>query len=123
MPDSAGPRSHHRHGGGFRNRYSRAAHGPSWELLKFIWQMRTLAVSPPQLPQKRADVAMLNANRTRDTLTWIGHASFLLQLGGLNVLTDPHLTERASPLPFGAPRRFNPPALDFADLPPIDALV
>jgi N-acyl-phosphatidylethanolamine-hydrolysing phospholipase D len=123
MADSTPPSSSRSPRGRFRNRYSNSAHGPSWALLKFLWQMRTLAFSPPQLPRRVADVAMLKANRTRDTLTWIGHASFLLQLGGLNVLTDPHLTERASPLPFGAPRRFNPPALEFADLPAIDLVV
>jgi len=46
----------------------------------------------------KPDAAFLAANRTRPTLTWIGHATFLLQLGGVNVLTDPHLSERASPL-------------------------
>jgi N-acyl-phosphatidylethanolamine-hydrolysing phospholipase D len=85
--------------------------------------MRTLVFSPPPLPQRKPDVAWLEANRTETALTWIGHATFLLQIGGLNILTDPHLTERASPLPFGSPRRFNPPALDYADLPKIDVVV
>ncbi|MGH8541354.1 MAG: MBL fold metallo-hydrolase, partial [Stenotrophobium sp.] len=56
-------------------------------------------------------------------LTWIGHASFLVQWNGLNILTDPHLTARASPLRHAGPKRYQPPALDFADLPPIDAVV
>ena len=69
------------------------------------------------------DVAWLKANRTESALTWIGHASFLLQLAGVNLLTDPHLTARASPFGFTGPQRVVPAALDFHDLPHIDAVV
>lgn len=57
------------------------------------------------------------------TATWIGHTSTLLQLGGLNILTDPIWSKRASPLPFAGPRRFSPPGLAFDSLPVIDAIV
>ena len=106
--------------GRYRNRYSAAAHGPSWEFLKFLWNMRVISAQGGELPQRRPDVARLKANRKDSTLTWIGHSSFLLQLHGLNIVTDPHLTARASPLRFAGPRRFNPPALGFADLPGLD---
>ena len=104
----------------YRNRYSTAAHGAGWELTKFLWRMRAQLFRVPSLPGDKPDVAWLRANRSVDALTWIGHASFLLQVQGLNVVTDPHLTSRASPLKHAGPKRFNRPALDFADLPPLD---
>lgn len=104
----------------YRNRYSSAGHGPSWELLKFLWRMRTESVRGAVLPVLAPDVTALKANRQDSRLVWIGHASFLVQLHGLNVVTDPHLTSRASPLRSAGPRRFNRPALGFADLPQLD---
>jgi N-acyl-phosphatidylethanolamine-hydrolysing phospholipase D len=113
------PRSHH-HAGRYRNRYSTAAHGPSWELLKFLWRMRTESVRGTDLPVARPDVEAIRANRSASQLVWIGHASFLLQLHGLNIVTDPHLTRRASPLRIAGPPRFNRPALGFRELPALD---
>ncbi|MGH8541423.1 MAG: MBL fold metallo-hydrolase, partial [Stenotrophobium sp.] len=107
-------RSHFR-SGRYHNRYSSEAHGPSGDLLKFLWQMRVNARRKEVLPQVQPDVAWLKANRSTDALTWIGHASFLVQWNGLNILTDPHLTARASPLRHAGPKRYQPPALDFAD--------
>ncbi|MGH3851177.1 MAG: MBL fold metallo-hydrolase, partial [Pseudonocardiaceae bacterium] len=67
--------------------------------------------------------ALLKANHAEPTMTWIGHATLLLQLGGVNILTDPHLTERASPFPFIGPQRWVPPALNFRELPHIDIVL
>ena len=39
-------------------------------------------------------------------LTWLGHSSLLLQAEGLNVLTDPIFSERASPVSFAGPKRY-----------------
>ena len=50
----------------------------------------------------------------------VGHATLLIQAGGLNFLTDPVWSDRASPVQFAGPRRINPPGIAFADLPPID---
>jgi L-ascorbate metabolism protein UlaG (beta-lactamase superfamily) len=57
------------------------------------------------------------------TVTWVGHATLLVQLDGVNVLTDPHWSARASPVSFGGPRRVTPPGLRFEDLPPIHVVV
>jgi L-ascorbate metabolism protein UlaG (beta-lactamase superfamily) len=56
-------------------------------------------------------------------VTIVGHASVLIQAGGLNVLTDPVWSERASPIPFGGPRRVWAPGVAFESLPPIDAVL
>ncbi|HEX6047667.1 MAG TPA: MBL fold metallo-hydrolase [Gemmatimonadaceae bacterium] len=57
------------------------------------------------------------------TVTWLGHSTLLVQIGGRNVLTDPVWAERASPLRFAGPRRRLPPAIALASLPPIDVVV
>lgn len=56
-------------------------------------------------------------------VTMVGHASMLMQIAGLNILTDPVWSERVSPLSFAGPKRVNPPGIAFADLPPIDAVL
>jgi L-ascorbate metabolism protein UlaG (beta-lactamase superfamily) len=56
-------------------------------------------------------------------VTIVGHASVLIQAGGLNVLTDPVWAERASPLSFAGPRRVWAPGIAFESLPQIDAVL
>ncbi len=71
------------------------------------------------------DLARLHAppDPGRVQATWIGHATFLLQFRGVNVLTDPVFSERASPVQFAGPRRECPPGVALADLPPIHAVL
>jgi N-acyl-phosphatidylethanolamine-hydrolysing phospholipase D len=56
-------------------------------------------------------------------ITWVGHATFLIQIGGLNVLTDPMWSARASPVWFAGPRRWVQPGIAFDALPSIDAVL
>lgn len=56
-------------------------------------------------------------------VTFINHATTLLQLDGVNVLTDPIYSDRCSPVSFAGPHRVRPPGIRFEDLPPIDAVV
>ena len=58
-----------------------------------------------------------------DRLTWLGHASFLLRLGGKVIVTDPFLSDYASPVPPLGPKRIVPPAFRAHELPPIDILL
>ncbi|HQU03810.1 MAG TPA: Zn-dependent hydrolase, partial [Acidocella sp.] len=53
-------------------------------------------------------------------VSFIGHASFLLRLPGLNVLTDPVFSRRCSPVAFAGPQRVRAPGLAIKDLPKID---
>jgi N-acyl-phosphatidylethanolamine-hydrolysing phospholipase D len=57
------------------------------------------------------------------TVTWVGHSSLLIQLNGLNILTDPMWSERASPVEFAGPRRWVAPGIAFEDLPPLDVVL
>jgi L-ascorbate metabolism protein UlaG (beta-lactamase superfamily) len=56
-------------------------------------------------------------------VTWIGHATVLVQTQGLNILTDPLWSERTSPFSFIGPRRVRAPGVRFEDLPAIDLVL
>jgi L-ascorbate metabolism protein UlaG (beta-lactamase superfamily) len=68
----------------------------------------------PTVPEARVD-------GTRITL--VGHATVLIQIGGLNLLTDPVWSDRCSPVQFAGPKRVCAPGVRFEDLPPIDAVL
>lgn len=53
----------------------------------------------------------------------VGHATLLIQVGGLNILTDPVWSDRASPVSFAGPRRVTSPGIEMAALPPIDVIL
>jgi L-ascorbate metabolism protein UlaG (beta-lactamase superfamily) len=56
-------------------------------------------------------------------VTMVGHATMLIQVDGLNILTDPVWSDRASPLSFAGPRRVAVPGIALKDLPPIDVIL
>lgn len=94
--------------------------------LKWRWQ-RLFKESPAdreyQFELDRSQHALLKDNQERTSLTWLGHATFLLQFKGLNILTDPHLTERASPFSWIGPKRQVPVPIELQQLPAIDVLL
>jgi N-acyl-phosphatidylethanolamine-hydrolysing phospholipase D len=82
--------------------------------------------SRPGAPERVAnDGALLreNALHSKPTVTWIGHATLLVQMDHVTFLTDPIWSKRPSPLSFAGPRRFVPPGVAMEDLPPIDFVV
>lgn len=91
----------------------------------FEWMLENAskAYRKVDFPLADNDAAFLRSNTAQPTLTWVGHATFLLQAGGRNLLTDPHFTGRASPLPFGPPKRLTPVGLALEELPHIHAVV
>lgn len=84
---------------------------------------RTRPRTPPPLRLHTPDVVHPRAAASELRVTAIGHSTFLLQLGGLNILTDPVFSDRASPLPFAGPRRHHAPGLALYALPPIDLVL
>ena len=56
-------------------------------------------------------------------ITMVGHATLLIQIAGLNILTDPVWSDRASPFTFAGPRRVTKPGVAIKDLPPIDVIL
>ncbi|MFM2092708.1 MAG: hypothetical protein RLZZ127_3197 [Planctomycetota bacterium] len=119
-PAYRGPVSGHFDGEVFRN----AEPVPDktlWDVMK--WRTSSTAAREipvlsvvPAMPARRIDGDRLVA-------TWVGHATVLVQGGGLNVLTDPVWSERASPVSFAGPKRYADPGIRFADLPPIDLVL
>jgi L-ascorbate metabolism protein UlaG (beta-lactamase superfamily) len=70
---------------------------------------------PLQQPPALSDAAAV--------LTFIGHATFLIQTAAGNILTDPMYSQRAGPLSWLGPKRVRQPAVRFEDLPPISAVL
>ena len=64
-----------------------------------------------------------NARHSVPTVTWVGHATLLVQMEHISFLTDPTWSNRPSPVPLVGPSRFVKPGLLMADLPPIDFVV
>ena len=94
----------------------------AWKVLKWIatrqrgrWRLTTEPAYGPPPPQE------VPGARLRVTL--VGHATVLIQTGGLSILTDPVWADRCSPVTWAGPRRMRPPGLRFEDLPPIDAVL
>jgi hypothetical protein len=70
-------------------------------------------------------VPQLNATLAVDDIavTFVGRATFLTQIGGIAILTDPIWSERASPFRWMGPRRVRKPGVAFEDLPKIDLVL
>ena len=128
--DAVAPPPHHREQG-FQNNY--ISFEPKGRLALMQWQLAAARDGLPRPPQQptpnvKPDLDFIHANARagaamQPAITWIGHATLLAQLGGINVLTDPVFSERASPLSFIGPRRAQPPGVALAQLPHIDAVV
>jgi len=118
---------HYRDGGFFNPWPNGQLHGFGDFLKWRLGERRTKRVepSPPygSLPARAPTIVSPRAARGTRTVTWIGHSTVLLQLGPLNVLTDPVWSERASPFQWIGPRRIMPPAMPFDALPPIDVVL
>jgi len=56
-------------------------------------------------------------------ITFVNHSTFLIQIDGINFLTDPVWSERTSPFSFAGPKRMKQPGIRFEDLPKIDYVI
>lgn len=70
-----------------------------------------------------ADVADQLEQAGPNSVTWIGHATFLVNLGGVKILTDPVFSRRASPVSFAGPKRLVPPAIPLEQMHGVDIIV
>lgn len=120
--DSAKP---HHTPEGFRNNYPHPQKGSFW-----AWKWAQLQEGVPRTPEggwkfdlAKADTEFLRTNNPHPSVTWIGHATVLVQIAGVNVLTDPQFSERASPVGFAGPKRVVPASPPLEELPRIDAVV
>jgi N-acyl-phosphatidylethanolamine-hydrolysing phospholipase D len=112
---------HHDPDGGFRNPWPHAEPASFGAAVKWMLSRHRphdesmSGVVRPAAKSPHADGAEL-------AITWVGHSTFLIQSGGISVLTDPIWSMRASPLQFVGPRRHTPSGIAFDKLPSIDAV-
>jgi L-ascorbate metabolism protein UlaG (beta-lactamase superfamily) len=90
------------------------------------WQFgrgRKRATWPEWAPSPHADTPPPRVDGDRVRFSFVGHASWLIQAAGLNILIDPVWSERASPFSFAGPKRRNDPGIAFEALPRIDVVL
>jgi N-acyl-phosphatidylethanolamine-hydrolysing phospholipase D len=91
-----------------------------------LWEQRGSRVpNPPRgsFPTATPHIVRPRAEWARATATWMGHSTALLQVGGLNILTDPVWSERAFPVQWMGPRRVMAPPIALDALPPLDIVL
>ena len=120
-----GPVSDHFDGERFFDRHNVTPRGRGG-LLRWLLDRNvrgTRAKWPNWAPSPYADRPPARVEGAVWRMCYIGHASWLIQTAGLNMLLDPVWSKRASPVRFAGPRRVNDPGVAFADLPPIDVVL
>ena len=112
---------------GFRNPYPvddlERSFFSYWNMRLFKEDFPDHAETAHLMPRMELDSELLANPGPLPRVTWIGHATFLVQYRGTNILTDPHFSDRASPLSFTGPQRLVPLPIRIEQLPPIDYVV
>jgi len=119
-PRYQGPVSDHFDGRRFHNQ-DESRHGEGsflkWRLTREPGEWRGwVEAAPGPKPPERVEGGGLR-------VTFVNHATMLIQMDGVNILTDPIWSERCSPVQFAGPKRHRPPGIRFDDLPRIDAVL
>lgn len=70
------------------------------------------------VPNVPPDLRFLHHNRSEPSVTWIGHSTFLIQLAGLNIVTDPVWARRMA-----FQKRLAPPGVPLSDMPSVDLVL
>jgi L-ascorbate metabolism protein UlaG (beta-lactamase superfamily) len=115
-------KSDHFNGEKFFNPTIPPSSGPS---LKSIFKMLKQKRSKwPSYVENKAAPRLNEALSAGDiSITFVNHATFLIQLSGLNILTDPVWSKRASPISWAGPKRVRKPGIEFDKLPEIDLIL
>ncbi|MCK1738060.1 MBL fold metallo-hydrolase [Bradyrhizobium sp. 138] len=90
------------------------------------WQLggrRKRAEWPDWTPSPHVDTPPARVDGDNVRLSFVGHASWLIQTGGLNILVDPVWSMRVSPVAWAGPKRHNDPGIAFEKLPKIDVVL
>lgn len=113
----------------FRNPWPHDSHGLT-DILR--WKLKWGPQEQPELPDAPQTPAGWSAVTPREIatppesgwrVTWLGHASFLLQGAGVSLLVDPVFSDFCAPLPIPALRRKVAPPCAITDLPAIDLIL
>jgi N-acyl-phosphatidylethanolamine-hydrolysing phospholipase D len=112
---------------GFRNPYVERKKTSPFAYWRMRWfgdvEFPDPAEAKGKIPVVAADLERIQHPPAAPQATWIGHATVLIQYRGINILTDPIFSQRASPTSFIGPKRLTPPALTTEQLPRIDFVV
>ncbi len=114
---------HHLPDGTFRN-----PEGSPKRDSNFKWSFKIFNKEKKKLDMTIPDGHVINKNKVisdlkkyenEDYVAWIGHATFLIKLGNITIITDPVFSKNAGPLIFG-PKRYTEPSLKLNEIPKID---
>ncbi|KAF9163587.1 hypothetical protein DFQ26_002343 [Actinomortierella ambigua] len=133
---SSKPAHHAPSGKGFVNPWPSFHRHSQWAFVKCMleWDVKRTKISaetklPKILPLDKPLIESLgtpveqNTSRDKVATTWLGHACFLVQINGVNILYDPVFSDRCSPSQFVGPKRYTPPPCKLDGLPRIDIVV
>lgn len=112
--------SDHFDGKKFFNPHGVAPHGLG-SVIKWMWERKQPTYTTDKTPAYGKHP--LASEKENIRITFINHSTFLIQVDGLNILTDPIWAERASPFTWAGPKRVKFPGIKIEDLPRIHAVV
>ncbi len=127
MPERSAP-SHHLPDGRYRNPWPGLSSPPGarsvlrWVLRRLV-SRRTPDPGAHELPTAKPALARPRAPTGELRITWVGHSTFVVQLPGLTLLTDPVWGRRASPFPRVGPVRLVSAVPSLDELPPVDGVL
>jgi L-ascorbate metabolism protein UlaG (beta-lactamase superfamily) len=120
-PRYRGPKSEHFDGKRFHN-LQKTEHAGFTDMMRWManrdegpWE-QWREIRPAAPPPERVGNGDLR-------VTWVNHATMLIQTENLNILTDPIWSDRCSPVSFAGPKRRHAPGIRFEELPPIDVVL
>ena len=114
---------HHLSDGTFRNPEGSPKRNPNvkWSYKIFNEERKKIKINFPEDHVIPRNIVLkdLKDNSKNDYIAWIGHATFLIKLGDITIITDPLFSKNTGPLIFG-PKRYVDPAIDISEVPKTD---
>ena len=114
---------HHLSDGTFRNPEGSPKRNPNvkWSYKIFNEERKKIKINFPDDHVIPRNIVLkdLKDNSKNDYIAWIGHATFLIKLGDITIITDPLFSKNTGPLIFG-PKRYVDPAIDISEVPKTD---
>ena len=111
---------HHLPDGTFRNPEGSPERNSNfkWSFSTYNKEKKKLDMTVPEdhVVEKTKVISDLERFKYDDYIGWIGHATFLIKLGNIKIITDPVFSKNAGPLFFG-PKRYTEPALKLNEIP------
>ena len=114
---------HHLIDGTFRNPEGSPKRDPNikWSYKIFNEERKKIKIDFPKDHVVPSEIVLENLKKYKDEdyIAWIGHATFLIKLGDITIITDPLFSKNTGPLWFG-PKRYVEPAIQLHEIPQID---